>query len=306
MKLLGSRGCFGLLAIAWFTTLGCSSLSAQAEDAGERRATSRETLSTLGVIGASQTAGFGAGVSMGKVLQAGLNFPTRLVETASVMFFMKPLAVGEEQIQFLRRQRPTAIIGLDYLFWFGYGDKDFDTRKAHLQQAFTWLESLPGPKFIGDIPDMRGAAEYMLPTRFVPPVEQIDQLNEMIVQWAKVRPDVTLIPLSRLVRSMRSGQPAEIGGREYAADPKKVLGSDRLHATLDGQLLLGIACLAAFRERLPGLLDADVMTDLTQLGEAVERRRLGLPAPEDAKPQPVPPTEESGKEESAGPKRSRR
>lgn len=265
---------------------GCSALRGQTQDPVAARASAQRSLSSLGVIGASQTAGFGAGVSLGKVLQAGLNMQTRVAETASVMFFMKPLAVGEEQIRFLQRQQPTAVIGLDYLFWFAYGQKDLVTRKSHLRRAFTLLESVPGPKFLGDLPDMRGAAEYMLPAASVPPVEQLVELNQIIADWAESRSDVTLIRLSSLVKAMRSGEPVSLGGTEYTADSKKVLSADRLHATLDGQLLLGVACFAAFREALPGLDASDVTTDLARLKEAVERRRLGLPPAGDSGPPP--------------------
>ena len=87
------------------------------------------------VIGASASAGFILSEPFGgtntdrcrlnRYLDAAINIPHAPVENlASPLLFMNPEAFAPVQIAAAKHEQPTLVVGLDFLFWFCYGDAD--------------------------------------------------------------------------------------------------------------------------------------------------------------------------------------
>src|SRR5205823_5910130 len=95
------------------------------------------------MIGASATAGFTESEPLGgpttpqyrlsRYVDAALLAPHEPVQTlAHTMFFMDAEATGRDQIDRALKARPTLVVGVDFLFWFCYGDGP--TEKDRLQR----------------------------------------------------------------------------------------------------------------------------------------------------------------------------
>jgi len=260
------------LVVVLLLAVGCQGLPFGGDPQERSRQQGLEALSTVGVIGASQSAGFGAGVSLGKVLRAGIRCPSRLVDGSNHLFFMRPLAVGQEQIEFLERHQVTVVVGLDYLFWYAYGTKSMAERKRHLEIGLDNLASIDCPIFVGDLPDMRGASKMMLPVASVPAVEEIEELNRRVLAWAGRHDNVVVLPLRDWVHAIKAGEPVLIDGAPRTVPPAEVFAVDRLHANREGQLIIGQMCLSALKERFPGLTDQDLVLRKLALEAGIRKK----------------------------------
>lgn len=258
--------------------VGCGSLHADPGTPASREE-SLQALSTIGVVGASQSAGFGAGMSLGKVLREGVTAKHRMVSVPDVMFFRAPLRIGDEQVRKVLEQKPTMAIAVDYLFWFAYGQKTDERRHADLKLGMEYLERLNVPLFVGDLPDMRGAAEWMLPKPAVPSKEVLALCNEAIHKWVADNPHIELIPLAEYVAAVRSETPMTVGGQTRAHSMKEVINGDRLHGNKLGQVLLTSLCIDAIHRRYPQLTAEDLILDVDVL-----RKKVLSPASETPKP----------------------
>ncbi|MHC4078860.1 MAG: hypothetical protein ACYST0_10530 [Planctomycetota bacterium] len=228
----------------------------------------------VGIIGASVSGGF-VDITDTKVRPPNSSFTlkqvlrelwpsseVRIRDTTSglgLAMFLQPLKYGKRQIKLLQRRKPQLVIGVDFVFWFGYGPHGYgeagQKRRLELQQkGLKLLEGLDGKILLGDYPDMTGAAARMLPPRFVPKPETQKKLNDHLHAWAKKRKNVVVFPLSKFVHEAKTTtQVLSYGSKELSVPKLYLLQSDRLHATR-----LGMAVLVhRLGDELPELLGRD-------------------------------------------------
>jgi hypothetical protein len=236
------------------------------------------------MMGASATYGFGAtlkierpvvkdkitavsnvAVNFGEVVEAMLRVPHDPVTThANLYFFSNPMDIGPQLIQRAKLRKPTLVVALDFLFWFGYGDGNRehkpiaseDERLALLDEGLRLLEQLDCPIVVGDFGDMSKAVGGMLMPQQMPAPETLDRLNVRLREWCNTHPRVIVAPLAKIVEQMREDKGFTIGSRQWpAGSAASVLQRDELHPTVDG--LIALAHLVADALAQHGLVDVE-------------------------------------------------
>jgi len=215
----------------------------------------------LAVLGASASVGFGTelgrdddqAIGLDQLLDLALlaeHEPPRL--HATDLFFLNPTGWGELLIGQALEEEPSALVAIDYLFWFVYGGgKDEAQRLAELEQGLAWLGQFPGPLVIAEIPDMSAAVGKMLARSQLPAPKTLAAANRRIRAWAAARPATSV-----LVLAPRTGE--------------GLIQDDQLHPTVRGLAELAIEALQALDPA--GAADGDrVLADPAEL----ERRAGG-------------------------------
>lgn len=201
---------------------------------------------TVGILGASLSAGFGmhvdgsggdgpaiVGVRLADLVLALAPRDTVVSDWSTSMFFRSPSSIGPRAVERLAEISPDVILAIDFLFWFAYGEVDAEgaairdeaQRERLFESGLALLDAFEAPIVVGDLPDMRGASRRMLSERQVPAPATIARLNARLREWAASRELVTVLPLESIRR------------RELAASPdeqRRRLQPDRLHPTFEG------------------------------------------------------------------------
>lgn len=244
-----------------------------------------QPLQRVCVLGASMSNGMEPGEDFANVLDATLRRDHDAVRSkTNLMFFASPIETAEEQIAYASESEATLIVGVDFLFWLGYGLKNAHGRPlasekerlALLDKGLSLLEPFECPLVLGDFPDMSDAIGSMLLEAQVPAPETRAALNARLREWAAERKHVVVLPLDEMMSKLRAGKEVTIGRHTWPADSTDVLlRPDRLHPTVEGQV--AIAHLVAHELVRAGLVSADeVELDLAAVFE-----RLGEPVPEE-------------------------
>jgi hypothetical protein len=163
--------------------------------------------------------------------------------------FLDPPKLGAEQIEGALRAKPDVLVAFDFPFWFAYGHVDrggeggeAKARADRLAGGLDLLARLDVPMLVGDLPDMQGAARRMLSPRQIPAPDLLEQLNAQLAAWAAARPNVHLVPLGSLVRTMKDqGVELPLADGSLRTPPGALLQGDRLHATRLGMAFLGLS-----------------------------------------------------------------
>ena len=227
-------------------------------------ATEVPALRRVVVLGASLSQGYGlesAGTKLtfADVVEASLRDPHEpVLSKASLLFFTRPEATGKAQVDAASAEKPTLVVGLDFLFWYGYGffasEKD---RLALLEKGLSELERMDCPVLVGDFPDVSLAARSpagssgsarpgLLAPEQVPGPSTLRKLNERIRAWAATRKNVVVVPLGDLVARRTSGEDLVIHGNRWSsAALAGFVQPDRLHPTLEGTIALWLGSLDA-------------------------------------------------------------
>jgi len=255
----------------------------------------------IAVIGASVSAGFGTGIKLADVLDAAIESPKTITDLSELTFFLDPEGYGEQVVMALGRKSfsgvmidpdggeqevvmtitedpPDAVIGIDFLFWFAYGDMEAAERKALLQKGLAFLEKIECPVLVGDVPKV--PKSFMLDADQIPSDEELEVLNAMIVEWATAHERVTVYPLAALIESIRKGEPVEINGEERTFKPSEVFTIDRLHVTKTGIVALTALILETLSEEGGPLADAKLVLDPDRIAERVKPQEATAPAEE--------------------------
>lgn len=177
----------------------------------------------VAVIGASVSAGMGGG-PIAQVIEARVD-GAEVLDAADVRTFEAPVRKLEQQVVAAVEHRPTAVVAIDALFWCGYGGGG---RLARLRRCLDIIGRIDAPLFLGDLPDMRNAAGWMLPPPAVPTVDELRALNGAIGAWASGRDNVRIVPLSEW------NQPLLDGDREL----RQLMSPDGLHPNRGGLVYL--------------------------------------------------------------------
>jgi len=263
------------LGTTLLTGLLVSLLPAQHGQAESRPAVAKKpTPIQVGIIGASVSGGF-VDVTDPTARPRNASFPLKRVlrevwrgndvqikDTTTgvgLAMFLRPVKYGKRQLNLLKRRKPQLVVGVDFVFWFGYGphglgDVGQTRRLALQQQGLELLEELDGKILLGDYPDMTGAATRMLPAHFVPRPETQGKLNDRLYAWAKKRGNVLVFPLSKFATEAKTRtQVLPYGERQISFPKLYLLQSDRLHANRLGMVVL----VHRLGNELPKLLGPD-------------------------------------------------
>lgn len=215
----------------------------------------------LFVIGASASAGFIQEEIMGGVrtseyrlkyyLDAALSAPHPTVESAtSALFFLAVPTVAKEQIDKAVAAKPTAVIGIDFLFWFCYGRRPENLRLAMLEDGLALLEQIQEPLVIGDLPDASSAVGGILHREEMPKLETLAAANRRIREWAASRPEVMVLPLSDFMVTCKADEALKTGPVDWPrGTTRKLLQPDQLHAGRTGNAALALSIMASLCER---------------------------------------------------------
>lgn len=226
-----------------------------------RRPEVLERLEKIGVIGASQSAGFGTGLGFRDTLEVALRVPHTIHDSSISSMFLRPLDLGSLQVSSMRLRGVKTVFAVDFLFWFAYGIKPFEQRRAELRQGMEMLDELGVPVFVGDLPDVHGASRKMISPRQIPRPDELVVLNDDIRQWARQRPLVHLVPLAEWMRLIKEEREVPLGDQVIDESTGALLQWDLLHATERGQALLTLLVLQSLSEDWGGLNDDDVLAD---------------------------------------------
>jgi hypothetical protein len=114
------------------------------------------------------------------------------------------------------------------------------------------LAALEVPVLLGDLPDMQGADPRMLRPAQIPSPSVLKQLNEQLAAFAGKHPNVRLVRLADLVKTMKhEGAVLPLRGGGVRTAPGALLQADRLHATRLGMALVGHVLQEPLRAALP-------------------------------------------------------
>lgn len=209
-------------------------------------------------IGASVSDGFQNQMPIGKLFDEAIQGPHEPVESiVSSVFFLDPMTEGPRQSSTALKRKPSLLLGVDYLFWYGYGvfpgsphlilgtarpDEHEELAKRRLDRleiGLRELEKFSCPMVLGDFPDMWGADPEMLPKNMIPSAKTIERLNERLYAWAKDKPQVLILPLAAWAKQTKEGKASVPGKEKDGPVPAEVLlQEDRLHPTEAGAVVL--------------------------------------------------------------------
>jgi len=200
------------------------------------------------VIGASMSDGYGLEVGLDEVLDAMILREHDLVEAnASTYFFTSPRTMGPDAVELASDLDPTLVVGIDFLFWFGYGSVNRDgkplasedERLDLLEIGLSLLDELHCPLVVGDFPNMADAVGGMLDASQLPEPGTLVRLNRRLRGWAAERASVAVVGLSDAVTALRSNRAFAIGRLSYpAGSTSSLLQADHLHPTLEGMTVI--------------------------------------------------------------------
>lgn len=209
----------------------------------------------VAVVGASVSAGFGLDretkvrTVLADIVELSLLAKHSKVENfATELFFMNAEGTGKSGVERALATKPTLLVAIDYLFWYGYGGaKTEDARLARLEKGLKNLDAFECPILLGDFPNMTQALEAparMLTKAQVPAPETIVKLNERLSAWAKDKKNVILVPLADMCRRMQTNDALDIRDVHYAkGELKGLLQDDWLHTNVEGTSALWVLAL---------------------------------------------------------------
>jgi len=224
------------------------------------------------VLGASASAGFVLAEPLGGpettrcklnyYLDAAITVPHPPVKNlASALFFMNPEAFAPLQIAAATNSRPTLVIGVDFLFWFCYGDGNSDAeRAARFEQGLKLLEPIRCPLVVGDIPDASYATNTgIIGSEQVPSETARRAANLRLKAWAAAHPQVVVVPLAKFMRDTLANAAVRLHGKMLpAGQTRALIQDDQLHPNPHGAAVLTLGILDALVARETKFPAADI------------------------------------------------
>jgi hypothetical protein len=221
------------------------------------------------MVGASVSAGFIASEPLGgpntpqyrlsRYVDAALSVPHDPVQNlASALFFVQPELVGQQQIQEAVKAQPSLVLGVDFLFWFCYGEGSTDVeRLKRFEKGLKMLEAFRCPLVLGDIPDASAAVNGMLRPDQIPSAKAMSAANRRLKEWAATRPQIGVLPLSAFMRTVQANQSLTVHGYNLPEGKTRILlQEDKLHPSPPGCAVIALAALDAFQATRPAGPDA--------------------------------------------------
>ncbi|MBC8522612.1 hypothetical protein H8D29_01665, partial [PVC group bacterium] len=205
------------------------------------------------VTGASVSSGFGVTtppikgdlgaypVNMKHILEGMITTDHEAVEFfGDLLFFRKSKANAEAYIEKIKEHKPTLVIGIDFLFWFGHGTPPIGSeiaayRMEKLNFALSLLEQLKVPIIVGNLPNVRQAIGKMLSASQVPTAEMLEKLNERIHAWGEEHENIKIVDVFDLSNKLMNDEAITFLGHTWrAGSQSKLLQQDMLHTTFEG------------------------------------------------------------------------
>ncbi|HEY5346505.1 MAG TPA: hypothetical protein VIK62_09205 [Verrucomicrobiae bacterium] len=243
------------------------------------------------MIGASASAGFvldeplgGAETTRCKLnyyLDAAITKPHAPVKNfGSALMFLNPEAFAPLQVEAATNNHPTLVIGVDFLFWFCYGDGNSDAaRAARFETGLKLLEQIHCPLVVGDIPDASSATNTgIISVDMVPSEAARRAANARLKIWAKAHPQVVVMPLAKLMRDIMANATLTLHGQTLpAGKTRALLQADQLHPNPHGAAVLTLGILDALTAKETKFPAAEIRWN------SEEVFRLGCQAADDSR-----------------------
>lgn len=228
-------------------------------------------------IGASVTAGYGTASELGTRREVDLaTFASaflpadaeglELVDHSQRFFFTDADLHGLRLVSLAEAEEPDAVVALDFLFWyaFGQGDEDDPRRERGLENGLQVLDRVEVPLVVGDLPNidhaLRGEGPFGQPIvhrGLFPTEEQRLRMNDRIRAWASGREHVRVVSLDAFTQDAVGLEGFAMRGNEWVPGSlRDVLQGDLLHPTRRGTLWVALAAL-------DGLVDLGVLDERT-------------------------------------------
>lgn len=268
-------------------------------------------LERIVVIGASMSAGFRLDgnpdmmarptINLAQIIEASVLVKHEPVRAAANrLFFMNPNGARETALKALAAAKPTLVVALDYLFWFGYGEKPEEQRVPDLEQALAGLAAFECPILIGDLPDMSIASttpdpilgQPMLRKTMLPSSDTLKKLNETIAAFAKTHPNFVVVPLSDMTAKVLADGEIVLGRNKFAKGSiDKLMQADRLHTTLEGTCAAWSLALETWMAKSKDVPAQAFELDVGKLAAQVTAAKKAAPAgaPVEKTPEEPPP-----------------
>ncbi|MAB82278.1 MAG: hypothetical protein CMJ24_02440 [Phycisphaerae bacterium] len=226
-----------------------------------------------------------------------------VVSGGDVAFFRTPRTSGARLAAEAVEAEPTLVLALDFLFWYGYGNRNIDSRphtglKSRLkllEMGLAELDRFECPVVVFDFPDVSPAIGLMLIRSQVPSPEDLAAMNARLHEWASTRPNVILLPLHETLTQIRADEGFAIEDLQWPAGSlRTIILPDNLHPTTDGTIALAQLAVRALDNSTPAIGPDDYVRkpdqvrsrlEATAVKEAVE---MGMPVktPSTAIPEP--------------------
>jgi len=243
------------------------------------------------MVGASASAGFTAAEPLGGpntaqyrlncYIDAAIVVPHQEIQNlASTFFFMQPEAEGKKQIELALERKPTLLLGVDFLFWFCYGEGHTDQeRLRRFETGLKLCEFFLCPLVLGDIPDASGALTGMLSPDEVPRPTALSAANHRLHAWAGSHPNVVVLPLSNFMATVAANRPLMVHGYPLPQGRTAILlQDDRLHPSPPGCAVLALLSLDAFQSQRPAITSSEVRWDPKEVFRIAYSTAQGSPA----------------------------
>ena len=268
------------LCLATFTASAVVAQETPAAPAAKRTAVAeRHPLDRVVVIGAGITGGFGARMvaeaggerreadfDLGMVMDYIIDDDVSVVTVMTDYFYFKnPDRRARKQTFDSRKQGPTTIVALDLLFWFAHqdisatGDPDelLKARLVELDRGLSYLEGYNDKVniIIGDIPDMGaavGSRIALLSPQVMPLKQNLPAINQHIRDWATLRGNTYVVPLSEFYAQAHAGQDVSVGPETWSSDIQ-LLRDDKIHPTPEGLAAIGQLIGATMLDKIEGV-----------------------------------------------------
>jgi hypothetical protein len=274
-----------LFVLAGFGVAGAPSDSTSTiSPSAARNTVAKSPWQRIVMLGASATAGFNAAEPLGgsnaplydlsRYVDAALKVPHEPVHNlGNAFFFFQPQLFAQQQLTQALTNKPTLIIGVDFLFWFCYGEGRTDEdRLQRFGQGLKLLEKVDCPLVVGDIPDASAAVNGMLRPDQMPSLKVIASANLRLKEWAAGRRQVAIVGLSEFMRNAMANRAITIHAYVLPAGNTRVLlQNDKLHASPPGCAVLALAVLDAFQSTRHGIHAEEVCRDPKEISRRVSK-----------------------------------
>jgi hypothetical protein len=258
-----------------------------------------EALQRTVFLGASVTDGYGLAakedcwIAPSDIFRAAYdNGQIEVARHSSSFVFANPSKYGRAFVDAALRENPSLVIGIDFLFWFGYGFGHTEERRLELfEEGVALLSRFDCPLIVGDYPNMTQAirgigfhGQPMIGIRHIPETRTLIELNRRLKEWAAKRGRVTIVPLNQFMAKLKKNEPITVLDNRYEGDlVTRLLDPDLLHTTLDGNIALTLILIESILDANLGVARADFVTDAAAIrsrvlapraAEIAQRRRL--------------------------------
>ena len=236
------------------------------------------------MLGASASAGFTASEPLGgpntaryrlsRYVDAAIAVPhTPVQNLASTFFFLQPETEAKREVDLALENRPTLVLGVDFLFWFCYGDGPTDReRLRRFEGGLKLCEAFRCPVVLGDIPDASSALGTMLSADEIPSPKAIAAANRRLRAWASEHTNVVVLSLSNFMASVLSNRALSVHGHTLPHGRTRfLLQNDKLHPTPPGCAVLALLALDALQSRRPAGTAGEILWDPKRVFQAGRR-----------------------------------